>query len=233
MIPIRDENPSHGMPVMTVLLLVANIAAFLYEMALPEQALQAFVMERGAVPARITTEPLFAGGSPPALTLLTSMFLHGGLMHLGGNMLYLWIFGNNVEDRTGSLRFLVFYLLSGLAAAGAQIAMSPQSNVPMIGASGAIAGILGAYMLLFPHARVLTLVPIVFFIRLVELPAVVVLGLWFLFQILMSWSEQPGSGGVAFFAHIGGFVGGMLLIWIFLKRHPRRARQIATTDDDY
>jgi len=230
MIPIRDENPSTSAPVMTLLLLVANIAAFLYEMALPEQALQAFIMERGAVPVRVTTEPLFSGNFPPALTLLSSMFLHGSFMHLAGNMLYLWIFGNNVEDRTGKVRFLLFYLLSGLAAAGVQIVASPHSNVPMIGASGAIAGVLGAYLLLFPHARVLTLIPIIFFIRLVELPAVLVLGLWFLFQILMSLSQQPGSGGVAFFAHIGGFVAGMLLIWVFLKRHPA-ARGFSPADD--
>ena len=234
MIPIRDENPAHRPPVMTVLLLVANVLAFLYEMALPEQALQAFVMMRGAVPARITTEPLFGGdgGTIPALTLLTSMFLHGGFMHLAGNMLYLWVFGNNVEDRTGHVRFLLFYVLSGLAAAGAQIVMSPDSQLPMIGASGAIAGVLGAYMLLFPHARVLTLVPF-FWVGLVHLPAVVVLGLWFLFQILMSWSEQAGTGGVAFFAHIGGFVAGMLLIWVFLTRHPHQALEMSAKDERY
>jgi len=222
MLPLRDDNPARHTPVVTLLLLGANIAAFLYEITLPGDALQAMVMQRGAIPARLVTEPLFGGpaGGSPALTLFTSMFLHGGFMHLAGNMLYLWIFGNNIEDRTGSVRFLVFYLLSGLGAAGAQIATSPRSEIPMIGASGAIAGVLGAYMLLFPRARVLTLIP---WVGTVYLPALMVLGLWFVFQVLMSWSDAPGSGGVAFFAHIGGFVAGMFLIWIFIRRHPRDA----------
>lgn len=187
-----------------------NILVFIYEAQLPPEALQGLIFQMGLIPAEVTT-----GAS--AANLLTSMFLHGGVLHLAGNMLYLFIFGNNVEDSTGHFRFLVFYILCGLGAASMQIAASPASETPMIGASGAIAGVLGAYMLLFPKARVLTLVPIFFFIQMIHVPAIVVLGIWFVYQILLSAATPAGSGGVAFFAHIGGFVAGLVLIWIFKK----------------
>ncbi len=225
MIPLKDDNPTRTVPLVTILLVGVNVAAFLYEMVLPPQARAALVLRLGLVPLELTSGGSAGPDFPLPLTLLTSMFLHGGFMHLAGNMLYLWIFGNNVEDATGHVGFLVFYVLCGLAAAGAQVASSPDSQVPMIGASGAIAGVLGAYMLLFPHARVLTLLPLFVFIQFVYLPAWLVLALWFLYQVVLSTAAGPASaGGVAFYAHIGGFVGGMLLVWLFRKRRPRRPR---------
>ena len=156
---------------------------------------------------------------PLLLTLLTSMFLHGSIMHLLGNMLYLWIFGDNVEDAMGSLRFLGFYLLCGVTAAFAQIAVGPGSSIPMIGASGAIAGVLAAYFMLYPRSRVLTLIPLFFFMRLVAIPAVFLLGFWFILQLIAGVNSVSNSGGVAFFAHIGGFVAGLFLVFPFRQRH--------------
>ena len=222
MIPLKDDNPTTRPPVITVGLIALNIVAFGYELGLPPAARSAMIFQLGLIPAEVTTGVSVGPEFPLSLTLFTSMFLHGGLLHLAGNMLYLWIFGNNVEDQTGHIRFLAFYLLCGVAAAGTQVVASPRSEIPMIGASGAIAGVLGAYVLMFPHARVLTLVPIFIFIRLMYLPAIVVLGLWFLYQVLLSsMSGEAAGGGVAFFAHIGGFVAGMLLIFFF-----RRSRQV-------
>ena len=157
-------------------------------------------------------------GLPLWLTILTGMFLHGGLMHLLGNMLYLWIFGDNVEDAMGPLRFLLFYILCGTAAALAQIAVDPGSAIPLIGASGAIAGVLAAYFMLYPQARVLTLVPIFFFIRLISLPAVFLLGFWFILQVISGAGALGSSGGVAWFAHIGGFIAGAVLVFPFRCR---------------
>jgi membrane associated rhomboid family serine protease len=155
---------------------------------------------------------------PIWMTLVTSMFMHGGILHILGNMLFLWIFGDNVEDAMGSVRFLVFYLLCGLVAAFAQIGISPSSSVPMLGASGAIAGVLAAYFMLFPRARVITLIPLFFFLRLVAVPAVFFLGFWFLLQVISGAGSIGSSGGVAFFAHIGGFVAGLLLVFPFRRR---------------
>lgn len=156
---------------------------------------------------------------PVWLTLLTSMFLHGGILHLLGNMLYLWIFGDNVEDAMGSVRFLGFYLLCGIVAGFAQIAVGTASSIPMVGASGAIAGILAAYFMLFPRSRVLTLVPLFFFLRLVAVPAVFLLGFWFVWQVISGAGSLGSSGGVAFFAHIGGFIAGLFLVFPFRRRH--------------
>jgi rhomboid family protein len=217
-IPLKDENPASSAPIVTTALVAINVLAFIYEAGLPPAKLEALVLQMGLTPAEVTGAIPYHAGPPIWMTVVTSMFLHGGLLHLAGNMLYLWIFGNNVEDAAGHLGFLAFYLLSGLAAAGAQVAAAPSSRVPMIGASGAIAGVLGAYMVLFPHARILTLIPIFIFIRIVRLPAVFVLGLWFVYQILLSGASGAAGGGVAFFAHIGGFVTGMILIWIFRRR---------------
>ena len=155
---------------------------------------------------------------PVWLTILTSMFLHGGLMHLLGNMLYLWIFGDNVEDAMGPIRFLLFYILCGVAAALTQIAIDPGSAIPLIGASGAIAGVLAAYFMLFPHARVLTLIPIFFFLRLISVPAVFLLGVWFLLQVISGAGSLGSGGGVAWFAHIGGFIAGAALVFLFRRR---------------
>jgi membrane associated rhomboid family serine protease len=175
--------------------------------------------------AMIAGELLAGNDLPPTipipiwLTLLTSMFLHGGLLHVLGNMLYLWIFGDNVEDAMGPFRFLAFYLLCGIIAAFAQIAIDPSSTIPMVGASGAIAGVLAAYFVLYPRSRILTLVPIFFFMRLVAVPAVFLLGFWFVLQLLSGAGTIGSPGGVAYFAHIGGFVAGLFLVFPFRERH--------------
>jgi membrane associated rhomboid family serine protease len=236
MLPLKDDIPTRSVPVVTVGLIAANVLAFLYQLSLGGgaagavgRAAQEFVLEFGLIPCRLTGLCREAVGLPsPYLTVLTSMFLHGGLFHVGGNMLYLWIFGNNVEDTLGHGRFVVFYLLSGLAAALAQTVTGPGSTVPMIGASGAVSGVLGAYLLLFPRANVLTLVTFGFFIRLVRIPALFVLGFWIVVQFLngfltVSYQAARGhgdGGGVAWFAHIGGFLAGMGLL---LLMRPRRA----------
>lgn len=181
----------------------------------------AFIFSYGFMPGE-----LFTGVDlPPTIpfplwiTLFTAMFIHGGLLHILGNMLYLWIFGDNVEDAMGHGRFLIFYLLCGLIAAAAQAALSPHSAIPQIGASGAIAGVLAAYFMLFPYSRILTLVPIFFFIRLIRIPAAILLGFWFLFQVISGAGAIGASGGgIAFFAHIGGFIAGGLLVFIFRRR---------------
>ena len=208
-LPLQDENPTRRVPALTIALIAINTAVFLLTAASP-QGLQAAVLKYGAVPEAVSRL------SAP-LTLLTSMFLHAGFLHLAGNMLYLWIFGNNIEDVLGPFRFIAFYLLCGLAASLTQIVSRPGSQAPMVGASGAIAGILGAYLVLFPGARIRTFLFLIVFIRVVSIPAVVVLGLWLVLQIL----NIGMGGGVAWFAHIGGFVAGMALIRPFFPR-PRR-----------
>ncbi|HSA95471.1 MAG TPA: rhomboid family intramembrane serine protease [Acidobacteriota bacterium] len=222
-IPLRDENPTARWPVMTALLIAANTAVFLFQAVAP-RGMESSVLRFGAVPYDIVHFRTAAevGGVPVLLTLLTSMFLHGGVLHLAGNMLYLWIFGNNVEDRLGPVRFVLFYLGSGLAAALTHILAQPGSRVPMIGASGAIAGVLGAYAVLYPRARVKTFIFLIFYIDIVAVPAAVVLGLWFLLQIF----NVGLGGGVAWFAHIGGFLAGILFIRLALgKGFGRPARR--------
>ncbi len=226
MFPIRDENPRHSFPFVTLLLAAANTAAFIYQVMLGP-ANEAFVVRFGAIPWEIIHGAEVPGlpqasltGGPAVLTLLTSMFLHGGFMHLAGNMLYLWIFGDNVESLLGHFRFLVFYLLSGLGAAMSYVLVDPNSTVPMIGASGAISGVLGAYMIHFPKARVHVLVFLIWFIRVIRIPALVVLGFWFVLQLVNGVGAlgTGQSGGVAWFAHVGGFVAGILLVLIFPKQ---------------
>ncbi len=209
MIPIRDLNPTRRRPVLTITFIVINVLVFLYEIMLPEAALDAFFMEWGVVPYRITNE----FGLRAGLTLLTSMFMHGGVMHIFSNMLYLLIFGDNVEDTLGRARYLIVYLVCGVGAALAQVAVAPDSQIPSIGASGAIAGVLGVYMVFYPTARVQSLALFGFFARLVSLPAVLVLGSWFLLQFLngVASLSQMQMGDVAWFAHIGGFVLGLLV----------------------
>jgi membrane associated rhomboid family serine protease len=218
-IPLRDANPVRRTPIVTILIVVACVVAFGYELGLEADGgaagLEAFFRTFGLVPRELVAaidagDP--AGGE--TLAVFSSMFLHGGWLHLIGNMLYLWIFGNNIEDRLGRLAFIGFYLVGGIAAAVAQIAIDPASNVPMIGASGAIAAVLGAYLVFFPGARVLSLVFLGFFYQLIQVPAVVVLGLWFLLQLIdgvASLGALGAEGGVAFFAHIGGFVAGVVI----------------------
>lgn len=221
MIPLRDSIPGRRTPVTMLTLLGTNLFVFLYTVGLGSPwEIQAFFETYGLVPARIL------GPDPPYYTLFTSMFLHGGWLHLVGNMLYLWIFGNNVEDATGHLGFLVFYVLCGLAAAFAQILIQPASQVPMVGASGAIAGVLGGYLVLYPRARILALVPLGLFLHLMEVPAVLFLPMWFLLQLVYGIASlgvrSEFGGGVAFWAHIGGFVAGLVCIRMFARR-PRRS----------
>ena len=213
-LPLRDFIPTRRFPVLTVGIIVVNIMAFAYELlAEAGGTLEQTFYTMGVVPFEVTHN----FGPAVALSFLTSMFLHGGFMHIAGNMLYLWIFGNNVEDSMGRGRFLVFYLLTGSVASVAQVLASPNSPVPTIGASGAIAGVLGAYIVLFPNARVQTLIFLGYFVRATQLPALLVLGFWFVLQLfngLLAFGMTQ-MGGVAWFAHVGGFVAGLLLVRLF------------------
>jgi membrane associated rhomboid family serine protease len=212
MIPLRDTVPSSRFPLVTMSLIVVNVLVFLAEINMDAVALERFFQSWGIVPLRFTHARLQSGGN--YFTLLSSMFLHGGWMHIIGNMWSLWIFGDNVEDRMGRGGFLLFYLLSGLAAGAVHVVTNPASRVPTVGASGAIAGVMGAYLLLFPHASVVTMVPIFFFLQVVEIPAVFFLGFWFLSQLFSGTLSLAAAGaqaeGVAWWAHIGGFVVGFL-----------------------
>ncbi|PWB79914.1 MAG: rhomboid family intramembrane serine protease [Candidatus Methylomirabilota bacterium] len=228
MIPLKDNIPSSRTPVVTVGLIAANVLVYLNQAMLSPQAAVQFIREYGLTPLEISGGDLSIPHPVPLYaTVFTSMFVHGGLFHVGGNMLYLWIFGDNVEDRMGRLKFLVFYLLSGLGAASAQIWANPASKIPMIGASGAISGVLGAYLFLFPHARVLTLIPLGFFSRVMEIPATVVLGFWIIVQVLngvMTLGAQVG--GVAWLAHVGGFIAGLVMVIPFAGRRGRPLRGV-------
>ena len=218
MIPLRDNNPIRRVPIMTVIFIAVNVLVFLYEQTLSARGFQRFVIQYGVTPLRFTDGNIT---SSDALTLITSMFVHDGWLHIGGNMLYLWIFGNNIEDRLGAVRFVVFYFLGGFAAAALQVVIDPSSPIPMIGASGAIAAVLGAYLVLYPRARVQTLVILFIFIQVVNIPAAILLGWWFLLQLFNAFVSIGGSGGVAFFAHIGGFIAGAILIRMFtIGRRP-------------
>jgi len=217
--PLKDDLPVHRTPLVTWAVLAANVLAWLWQVLVthfPESAFS--VQAGGAIPYEILSfqDVQVPALVPPPLTIFTSMFLHGGWGHIFSNMLFLWIFGNNVEDALGRGRFLLFYLASGVAAAAAQIFASAAAGdvlTPMVGASGAIAGVLAAYMVFFPKARILTLVPIFFIIRLFYIPARVFIGLWFALQLLMALGGVGGTGGgVAFFAHVGGFVAGFVLV---------------------
>ncbi|MEN3038834.1 MAG: rhomboid family intramembrane serine protease [Candidatus Kryptonium sp.] len=223
MIPLKDTIPSRSYPVVTLTLIVINILVFLYELSLGEK-LSEFFDIFGVVPA--TYFELKESEAPLLLIyypFLTSMFLHGGWMHLIGNMIYLWVFGDNVEDRMGHFRYLLFYVLCGVAAGLTHVYTNPASEIPAVGASGAISGVLGAYFILFPHSRVITLIPIFFFYDLVEISAFIFLGLWFLIQFFsgvasLGAATYATSGGVAWWAHIGGFVAGFLLSFVFARR---------------
>lgn len=206
MFPIRDHNPSGRTPYVTFALILANCVVFLgYWLTIPsETQLNYFFFTWGLIPENVMRGEGW-------YTVLTSMFLHGGWMHIFGNMLFLWIFGDNLEDEMGHLGFLAFYLLSGLAAAAGQVAMAPYSPVPMVGASGAIAGVMGGYLLLFPKARVDVLFIFVIFFRVFAIPAWIVLGVWFGIQLFSGAATPVEGGGVAYWAHAGGFVGGLLM----------------------
>ncbi len=237
MIPLKDNNPTRNIPVATIAIIAINVLVFLYELALGDR-LNLFIASWGTTPYEIVhnvdlVNPVrygqtiiyhMPGPSPIYLTILSSMFMHAGFVHIAGNMLYLWIFGNNIEDIMGPFRFVIFYLICGVGASLAHILSGPNSQIPSIGASGAIAGVLGAYLLLFPRARVLTLLFLGYFIRLVEIPALYVLGFWIIIQffsgILSLTASVEQGGGVAWFAHIGGFVVGLALVRLFQKQEP-------------
>lgn len=218
MIPLRDVIPSRTFPFLTMALIALNSVAFFFELMLPEPALHSVIGAYGVVPANFTWA-----------SVVTSMFLHGGWLHFLGNMLYLWIFGDNVEDRLGHGRFVIFYLLCGAAAALAHVFVNPISQVPTIGASGAIAGVMGAYFVLYPHSRVLALVPLFIFWEVIEVPAILFLGVWFVMQffsgvgsIVMNAGAE--TGGVAFWAHVAGFLAGVVAVFVFRKpTHPQWA----------
>jgi membrane associated rhomboid family serine protease len=216
MIPLRDVIPSRTTPYVTILLIALNALVFIYQWTLGDRA-EEFILYFGLVPAAFSW-----------VAVITSMFVHGGLLHFGGNMLYLWIFGDNVEDRMGHGRFLTFYLLCGAAAALAQTIAIPDSLVPMVGASGAIAGVMGAYFVLYPRSRIVTLLPLLIVFPIVEIPAIFFLGFWFLMQLVSgvgtlaaATSGEP-PGGVAFWAHAAGFVAGISGVLVF--RRPERQR---------
>jgi membrane associated rhomboid family serine protease len=227
-LPLKDINPTVRTPYMTIGLIAANVLVYIYQMSLGQQ-FHAFVASFGATPFEITRMTDLVGGfgvpggtlihypgpTPIVLTLLTSMFMHGSLLHLGGNMLYLWIFGNNIEDILGPARFIIFYLLCGLAAHALHIAIDPSSIIPTVGASGAISGVIGAYLIAFPRARVLSLIFLGFFIRMAVVPAFVIIIFWFVIQLVSAMASLGGmaGGGVAWFAHIGGFLAGVALIF--------------------
>ncbi|MDH5174073.1 MAG: rhomboid family intramembrane serine protease [Elusimicrobiota bacterium] len=229
MIPLKDTIPSERYPIATVFLIVVNISVFFYEISLGGE-LPELVKFAGVVPARFFESQLhtYQGFFGRYFPIFTSLFLHGGWFHLLGNMLYLWIFGDNIEDRLGHFKFLVFYLLCGLGASLAHIFANPTSSVPSIGASGAIAGILGAYFILHPKSRVITLVPIFFFFQIIELPAFVFLGIWFFMQffngVLTLGPGTAQAGGIAWWAHIGGFLSGIFFI-LLLKGKKYRGRR--------
>jgi len=229
MFPLRDENPSYSTPIVTIALIVLNAAAFLFQLAM---GLDESTFRFGLIPthllghapnlANIASQRDLAlvqlarlNFSPAWVTIFTSMFMHGSWMHIIGNMWFLWIFGNNIEDSMKKWKFVIFYLAAGVVANLAQVAVSPDSTAPGVGASGAIAAVLGAYALLYPRARVVTAVLLIFFFTLIELPALAVLGFWFLLQVLDAAFQPLGGGGVAYFAHIGGFLFGLLLIKLF------------------
>jgi len=228
MIPIHDDNPTRNFPWLTVALIAANTAVFAFEITRTPAQLAQVIDSWAFVPARLSDPATLL---PAALTMLTSAFLHAGWFHIGGNMLYLWIFGNNIEDRLGPVRFMLFYAVCASAAAMSQTLATPHSETPMVGASGAIAGILGAYLLLFPRAQVIALIPIFFYIELASVPAVFVIGFWFILQIAQGLTALGGTmeSGIAWWAHIGGFAAGVLLVLPLLARgiprQPRRPRK--------
>ncbi len=230
MIPIRDINPVRTKPLVLYVIIGINVAVWFYQVQLSAvgggDAMQAFVLRFGVVPKAFVT-----GSLGSLVTPVTSMFMHGGWLHIIGNMWFLWVFGDNVEDKLGPRRFLLFYVLSGVIAALAQVVINPESNIPMVGASGAVSGILAAYVMLFPRAKVVTLIPIFFFLHFARIPAAFFIFIWFGMQLLNASASLvtigEDTGGTAFFAHVGGFVGGLAMVWWFLRdsRKPPKARK--------
>lgn len=222
MFPLQDINPRQRTPVLTYALIAINVIVFFWELSLGDEALQQAFFDLAAVPANLSSNPF---SLESLMDVIRSMFLHGGWDHILGNMLYLWLFGDNLEDRLGGVLYLVLYFGSGFVATIAQTLIDPTSPIPMIGASGAIAGILGGYLIMFPGVRVRGIMPLGYFSRLAEWPAWAVLGLWFVLQLVQGFGSlgvaAEYGGGVAFFAHIGGFVAGVVLTWIFMRMAPQ------------
>lgn len=222
MIPYKDDNPINIFPVSTILIISLNMLVFIMQLLSGEDG-RSLVYSYGAIPQNITgfqsSQPI-----PAYLTILTSMFMHGGVFHIAWNMLYFWIFGNNIEERLGHIKFILFYLFCGIIAALSHILLSPDSSVPMIGASGAVSGMLGAYILLFPMAQVRTIVLLGFYITIVKIPALIVIGFWAIIQVVSALLSQGNAaqGGIAFFAHVGGFIAGLFTIKLW---QPRRSNK--------
>ena len=224
MIPLKDDNPTHSTPIVTYIIIGICVVVFLLELSSPYYKTGAIFYSWGVIPASLVHGvpiPDEIYRVPPTATLITSMFMHGGFMHLIGNMLYMWIFADNIEDEIGKVKFIIFYLLSGIAAALAQVFLNTESMVPMVGASGAIGGVLGAYIVNHPRAKVLVLIPLGFFSQIVKIPAIFVLGIWFILQFVNSAFTSSAGGGVAYGAHIGGFVFGAVAI-LFFNRNVKR-----------
>lgn len=223
--PLKDENPTQNKSYVTVGLIAVNCLIYLYTFPMSRKAFQIFLYKFGVIPFELVhlaeLTPEFA--VPVLLTPFTSMFLHGGFFHLAGNMLFLWIFGNNIEDYLGPVKFIIFYLVAGLAAVFLFVLFGPNSKIPLVGASGAIAGVLGAYLVLYPRARIVTLMWLFYFIRIVKLPAKFMLGFWFFYQIFMS-AASTGGGGVAWLAHVGGFAFGYIWFRFVVSRKKRATR---------
>ena len=229
MIPLKDDNPTSGRPVVTYFLIGLCVVIFLIQLGSQTFKTGQLFYSYGLIPSVLMGHdqlPIDLYAVPAYVTIFTSMFMHGGFMHLIGNMLYMWIFADNIEDNIGSRNFIIFYLLSGAGAAMAQVFMDTHSQVPMVGASGAIGGVLGAYLINYPNARVLVLIPFGFFSQLIKIRALYVLGFWFVLQFINSSMTSSQGGGVAYAAHIGGFVSGMILILFFNKKIKKKTKII-------
>jgi len=227
MIPLKDDNPTKGRPYVTYFLICSCVLVFMMELGSQSYKTGELFYSYGLIPSVLMghnqlSQDLYA--LPAYLTIFSSMFMHGGFMHLIGNMLYMWIFADNIEDVLGRTRFIIFYLLSGVGAALAQVVMDTSSQIPMIGASGAIGGVLGAYLINYPHAKVLVLIPLGIFSQFIKIKALYVLGFWFVLQFINSSMMSSEGGGVAYAAHIGGFISGMILILIFNTTAKRRTK---------
>ena len=229
MIPLKDDNPTSGKPTVTYFIIGICVLVFFMQLASQSYRTGQLFYSYGLIPSVLMGHdqlPMDLYVIPAYLTIFSSMFMHGGFMHLIGNMLYMWIFADNIEDDLGSRNFIIFYLLSGIGAAMAQVLMDTHSQIPMIGASGAIGGVLGAYLINHPNAKVLVLIPFGFFSQLIKIKALYVLGFWFVLQFINSSMMSSQEGGVAYAAHIGGFVSGMILILFFNKKIKRKTKVI-------
>ena len=228
MIPLKDDNPTNSTPIITYIIIGICVVVFLLEISSPNYSSGALFYSWGVIPASLVHNlqvPEEIYRVPPVATLITSMFMHGGFMHLIGNMLYMWIFADNIEDELGKTKFIIFYILSGIAAALTQVYMNTESTVPMVGASGAIGGVLGAYIVNHPRAKVLVLIPLGFFTQIIKVPAIFVLGIWFILQFVSSAFSSSSGGGVAYGAHIGGFIFGAIAILFFNRGVKRSIRK--------